>query len=135
MNQAKIKEKIGDLKEELDCYEDENYEFDDNLDYQLNGTYKYMNINVFRKTYNVEKLQVKPVMNKYSLGEKPFSLSLGEKITSLIAGGFIGGILAATLRGLIYGSNIRDVWTEAVGVLLGAVIIGPLIIRYLERNQ
>lgn len=49
----KIKEMIEELEEELDNYEYENYGYDDNVDLQKNGTYKYMNINVFKKRYNI----------------------------------------------------------------------------------
>ncbi len=48
-----IKEMIEELEEELDGYDCENYGYDDNLDFQKNGTYKYMNINVFKRRYNI----------------------------------------------------------------------------------
>lgn len=59
-----ISEEIEDTLEQIEYMENESYnwnafEYDENLDDQKNGTYKYMNIHVFRWKYKIEKSSFK----------------------------------------------------------------------------
>ncbi len=59
------------------------------------------------------------------------NLDRSDKIGSIVIRGFIGGILAAILKS----GSVRDPLTESVGVLLGAIIIGPIIMKFIEINK